>query len=311
LTKNLRFGLVWSRNLDKNAFTAEKTSFKQGLPVKKKMFTAACFILLFLIATATSGFFKLAQANPYMYHELASPPPDATPLVISVSSPKNNTICRVNDIVLTLNISTYNTSIGYLLNAYFKANWMQNNVTIYEQNIRSPEFPKLWDYSKTFRDMPDGQYSIIINARGGGGYARELTYYFFDMTTISMINFSIDTTPPKVSIKTPLNGTYESLDVPLNFTVSEKPSLIRYSLDGQKNLTLYRNTTFTNLHYGRHNVTVYVWDVAGNAGNPETVIFNIAEPEPETFPATLVIASLITGTVEAIGLLIYFKKRKG
>lgn len=278
--------------------------------MKKKTLVARCFIVLFLIATATAGFFKLAQANPYMYHEYVSPPPEATPLVISVSSPKNNTICSVNEIILTLNISTYNTSIGYLLNAYFKANWMQNNVTVYEQNIHSPEFPKFWDYSRTFRDMSDGEYSIVITARGGGGYAKGLTYYFFDMTTISVVNFIIDATPPKVSISTPLNETHNLPDVPLNFTVSEKPSLIRYSLDGQKNLTLYENTTFNNLSYGGHNLTVYVWDMAGNPGIPETVLFNIAVPEPETFPATLVIASLITVTVEGIGLLVYFKKRK-
>jgi hypothetical protein len=30
LTKNLCCGLVWSRNLDKNAFTTEKTHIKQG-----------------------------------------------------------------------------------------------------------------------------------------------------------------------------------------------------------------------------------------------------------------------------------------
>lgn len=274
------------------------------------MLMAACIILLFLIATATAEFFKLAQANPYMYHEYVSAPPDATPLVISVLSPKNNTICRVNDIVFTLNISTYNTSIGYLLNAYFKADWMQDNVTVYEQDVRGPEFPKFWDYSETFRDMPDGEYSIVINARGGGGYARGLTYYFFQMTTISVINFTIDATPPKVSINTPLNETYESSDVPLNFTVSEKPLLTRYSLDGQKNFTLYGNTTFTNLPDGGHNLTVYVWDVAGNPGISETVVFNIAEPEPETFPTTLVVASSASVALIGGSLLVYFKKHR-
>jgi hypothetical protein len=276
--------------------------------VKKKMLMAACFILLFLIAIAASGTFKLAQANPYMYHEYVSPPPDATPLVISVSSPKNNTIYRVNDFIFALNISTYDTSIGYLLKAYFKADWIKDNVTVYEQDVRSPEFPKFWDYSETFRDMPDGEYSIVINARGGGGYAKGLTYYFFDMTTISVINFTIDATPPKVSISAPLNETYELLVVPLNFTVSEKPSLIKYNLDGQKNLTLYRNTTLTDLTYGGHNLTIYVWDEAGNPG-PETVVFRIDEPETESFPTSLVVSS--SASVALIsGILVYFRRRK-
>ncbi len=244
-----------------------------------------------------------------MDYEWVSPAADATPLVISVLSPKNNTIYRVNNIDFNFSISTENTSIHYLLGAYFKADWMQDNVTVYKQNTYSPEFPEFWNHSETFLQMPDGEYSIVITAWGGGGYAKGLTYYFFDMTTITVINFTVDATPPDVSILSPLNETYDSSDVPLNFTVSEKPSLIRYSLDGQKNSTLYENTTLTNLPNGEHNLTIYVWDVAGNFGVSETVVFNIAKPEPFTTP--LVVASTASVVVISISLTIYFKKRNG
>jgi len=103
------------------------------------------------------------------------------------------------------------------------------------------------------------------------------------MTTISVVNFTIST-PPEVSILSPLNKTYDSSAVQLNFTVSKEPSLIEYSLDGQENSTFYGNTTLTGLANGDHNVTVYAIDEFGNTGASETVYFNVDVPEP--FPTT-------------------------
>ena len=277
---------------------------------KKKPLASAVVFLLFFTALIATTSVKLTQANPYLDYGWVSPPKDAIPLEISMSSPKNNSIYRANDIDLNVNINTNNTSVHYLLDAYFKADWMQDNVTIYKQNICSPEFPDFWGYTKSFVDLPDGNYSIVITARGGGGYAEGLTYYFFDMTTVSILNFTIDTTPPKVSILSPKNETYESCNVSLSFTVNEKQSLIRYNLDGQKNATLYRNTILTNLPNGEHSVTLYVWDVAGNPGLPKTVVFEIAESALESFPTIMVIApvALLSGIGSC--LVVYLRKRK-
>jgi hypothetical protein len=189
LTKN---SAVSQETLIKTLLHQKQPSIKQGLPVRKTLLTAGFISVLFLTAIAEAGFVKFAQANPYMYHEWISPPAGAAPLVISISSPQNNTVYRVNDIAFTFNISTENTSIHYLLGAYFKANWMQDNVTVYKQDSYSPEFPEFWDYSETFWHMPDGEYSVVITAWGGGGYADGLTWYFFDMTTVSVVNFTVD-----------------------------------------------------------------------------------------------------------------------
>ena len=270
---------------------------------------------MLISAMAGACLVKLAPANPYMYHKWVSPPSGSSPLVISISSPKHNTIYKVNNITLTFNINTQNTSIDYLLGAYFKADWMPDNVTVYKQNTHSPEFPEFWDYSETFWHIPDGEHSIVITAWGGGFYAEGLTAYNFDMTTVSVINFTLDATPPKVSILSPENKTYDLSDVPLNFTVSESASLIKYSIDGQDNSTLYGNTTLTGLPIGEHNLTVYVWDVVGNLGVSETVVFNMAKPEPEPelepFPTAPVVAvSGASATVIGVGLFIYFKKHR-
>ena len=72
-------------------------------------------------------------------------------------------------------------------------------------------------------------------------------------------------------------------------------------------MTVAGNVTLTGLTIGKHNVTVYAWDTAGNVGASETIIFTIAEP----FPAVPVAAaSAASVAVLSVGLLVYFKKRK-
>jgi hypothetical protein len=275
---------------------------------KKALLTIAFLSVLLLSAVAGTQFVDLGQANPYMYYEYVSPPAGAIPLVISVSSPKNNAVYRVNDIVLAFNVSTQGTSLNSIYGIYFKANWMQDNVTVYKQNSQSPEFPTFWSYDETFWDMPDGEYSVVITAWGGGGYAEGMTAYSFDMTSISVANFTI-ATPPEVSILSPLNETYDSSEVPLNLAVDKSFSKISYVLDYQNNMTIDGNATLTGLSNGVHNVTLYAWDAAGNIGSSETVTFIVAAPE--SFPAMFVSAVSVASVVTVgAGLLLYRKKRR-
>jgi hypothetical protein len=154
----------------------------------------------------------------------------------------------------------------------------------------------------TIRDRPslnlsDGSHTLIANAYASGA---------------ACVTFTIDTTAPNVSIASPENITYESFDVPLNFTVNESVSQITYSLDGEDNVTVAGNTTLTDLPYEEHNVTVYAQDLAGNVGASETIYFNISQPppEPEPFPTTLVAVISVSVAVVCAGLLVYFTKIK-
>ena len=183
---------------------------------------------------------------------------------------------------------------------------MEDNVTVYKQNTYSPDFPTFWGFNESFRGIPDGEQSVVITALGGGGYAKDgLTWYSFQIATTSVINFTVDANPPDVSILSPLNATYYASELPFDFIISEKPSLIKYSLDGQKNSTLRGNTTLANLPNGKHQLIVYVWDVAGNVGVSEAA-FNI-EPFPTLAVAVVSAASAIAVSA---GLIIYLKKRK-
>jgi hypothetical protein len=283
---------------------------------KKTLLTAAFISTLLLIAITEGCFVKLAQANPYRYlYKHVTPPAGAIPLVISVSSPKNNAVYNVNDIALTFNVSDYGTSIDFIYNIYFKASWLQENVIVYKQNSHSPEFPDFWSYDETFWDLPDGESSVVITARGGGYYVDNTkvdyfdgTAYYFEMTTVSVVNFTV-ATPPEVSVLSPLNGTYDSSDVQLNFTVNESFSKISYVLDHQDNMTIDGNTTLLGLSNGVHNVTVYACENAGNVGSSETITFTVAEPEPLP-SASIATASIASVVVAGAVLLVYFKKSK-
>jgi hypothetical protein len=128
----------------------------------------------------------------------------------------------------------------------------------------------------------------------------------YKLTGSSMVNFTIDTTPTIISALSVKNKTYFTSNVTLNVIVNEPVSQVSYSLDGQEKENIAGNTTLTNLPYGKHNVTVYATDQAGNPGTSETIYFSVEEP----FPTTMVIAFAASMAVLGAGLAVYFKKRK-
>ena len=281
--------------------------------MKRKALALTLSLALLFSAVAGVYLVKLAQANPYMYHKSVPPPPGSIPLNIIVQSPCNNAVYKDNSVNITLNINTNDTSMTSLLDAYLKADWLQDNTTVYKQNTYSPEFPQSWDYSNILSNVPDGEHSIVIYALGHGLYATNedggLTANSFHMTAVSTMKFKIDSGSPQISITSPANATYSQPGIPLNFTLSENASLITYSIDNQENSTYYENATVGGLLEGSHNVTVYAWDAAGNVGCSETVMFTVAEPE--AFPTVPVAAaSIATAVIVGAGLLVYFQNRK-
>ena len=122
--------------------------------------------------------------------------------------------------------------------------------------------------------------------------------------------FGYELVLPAVSVFSPENKTYTSVNVSLTFTVNRPVVWTGFSLDGQDNVTITGNTTLYGLSSGLHNVTVYAKDAFENTGTSETIIFSIAEkPEPEPFPTTLVVASAVSVAIVGTGILIYFRKR--
>jgi N-acetylneuraminic acid mutarotase len=147
--------------------------------------------------------------------------------------------------------------------------------------------------SQAYQDLP---YSIP--------YGPSVTPY---ATNEQYTPIGYGTVPPRVSVVSPENKNYTSSNVSLIFAVNKQTSWLGYSLDGQKNVTITNNTTLAGLSSGLHNVTVYAKDAFENMGASETVIFNVTEP----FPTALVVAaSVATFALAAVGVLVYFRKRK-
>ena len=293
--------------------------------MEKKTLLIAVFIsaLLFSPIVGTELINKVEAWWPYN--------PDAESLItIIVSSPENNKLYNTDDLELTFNVTVgENIDNSLILIICYKTDWQKENNTIFSfdpqflrdvgSQLLSPRTKLINPINKlsttvNITGVPDGNHSITI-------YTSILHYssikrnfdvfeeYFFytDLTMANAgttVSFAIDTAPPKISILSK-KDKYDTSDVPLNFTINEFVSQITYSLDGQNKVAIPENITLTQLDNGYHNVTVYATDWAGNIGS-ETMYFSVEIP----FPAILVIAPIATVTATAIGLIIYFKKRK-
>ena len=293
---------------------------------KNALFTAAFIAVLLLSAVAGTQLTNLGRANPYINKRVEEgevPPPQGTlPPTILILTPKNNTAYASNNVSFTFNVSmpeSNNVSLS-IREIYYRTSWQQLKDT--PINLDSPKY-NLPQISINMTDVPEGPRWLEVYATAKGfAYetSRELVFdgpacdvidlYYVSYKIIgsSMVNFTIDTTPPIISALSVENQTYHTSNVTLNAIVNEQVSQVIYSLDGKMNVTAVGNTTLTNLPLGKHNVTVYATDNAGNTGTYETVCFTVKEPEP--FSTTLVIASVVSGAVVSIGLLVYFKKRK-
>jgi len=122
-------------------------------------------------------------------------------------------------------------------------------------------------------------------------------------------SYLLETTPPKISVLSPLNQTYKESSVFLVFSVDRAVNWTGYSLDGQQNITITGNTTITKVTDGLHNITVYANDTFGNVGASQIVTFTV---DLVTFPTATVAAVSGASAVVVVGagLLVYFKKRK-
>jgi hypothetical protein len=286
----------------------------------KLVLTAVFISMLLLLAVVGTHLVNLGNANPYLREYV---PPDAytKPPKISIFAPLNNTAYMDTKIPLSINVTlpeSTTASSTYVLAIYYEADWLDKRVYLYQSKslgdkiASSQSNPKrhYFQYSGSLSGIPFGNHSIVVHAEGGGGYA---PYCVFAIDGCSSVFFTtgiyVDTTPPRISLLSIENKTYDTTDVQLWFAVSETVSQISYVLDGQENVTINRDTVLAGLSNGRHNITVYAMDEAGNTGASETICFSVEVPE--SFP-TVLVAIVSIGLVAGIGagLLVYFKKRK-
>ena len=283
---------------------------------KKPLLTIAFISVLLLSAVAGTQFVNLGRANPYIRDVVKegeiSPPDGTKPPTILILSPKNNTVYASNTVSFTFNVSMPENEVPlHISEIYYTASWQ------HDASLQLRKVP-VGQGSIDLTDIPEGPRWLEVYAVATG-FAYETrhevkgifytTYYVgYKISSSSVVNFTIDTTPPSISVLTMKNRTYDTSDVPLSFTVNEPVSQISYSLDGQDNVTIAGDTILTGLSDGEHNLTVYATDVAGNIGASETITFTVAKPE--SLPTTMVIAPIASLAVVGAGLLVYFAKSK-
>ncbi len=311
---------------------------------KKALLTVAFILVLLMSVVAGTYFVSLARGNPFAYEavpDLVSPPSDVSPPSISLMFPKNDAIYVSNNVTLTFDVSVNVPTLPELFyyyvdlsEVYYKASWLPNNTYLnleaVDNSLKGSRFFSEDNYAKwntyfaisgyefshTFSvnltEVPQGTHSLKVFAVLSGGRetdmsekAMKIYYGRYELCSSSVVTFTVDSP----SVLSPQNQTYTSCDVPLLVSAHESVKEVAYSIDGHDEVRIDGNTTLTNLPNGDHNVTFYVTDINGNSGASETLFFNVNASD--SFPVAPVVAFVASVAVVGMGLLVYFKKRKG
>lgn len=237
-------------------------------------------------------------------------PPD----IVLISSPQNTTY-HAHSILVNFTVTVPNAiyDVGYSFdNGSIQriTNLVKvSEVSVPYGTILLPPYIRV-TYMGTFvlYGLSEGNHSVTIYE----GYQYTGRWARYEIALWATAEFSIDTGPPILKILE-IGTNTSSQQVPLNFTINEPASWMAYSLDQQTNITISGNTTLAGLSEGSHNLIVYANDTAGNMVSSQTIYFTVSietQLQPEPFPTTLIIGSVVTVAVIGIGLMVYFKKRK-
>jgi len=161
--------------------------------------------------------------------------------------------------------------------------------------------------------LPDGPHSITVHL-----YATQLKTRNpeFDGTVYFTIDPDNKLTPLSIENLSIQEITYNTSDLPLQFTSNKNIIEAIYNLDGKNNVTFNGNGTLTGLTDGSHNLTLYMQDKWGGTTS-QTINFTVALPkpvatqQPQTFPtASAALGLTITLAVASACILIIAKKAR-
>jgi len=233
-----------------------------------------------------------------------------------------NTIARNNITNNKIGIGLKESSYNMIRSNYFVSNEKQ----VYDVSIDDPSVTasmNIWgvgyplggnywsDYTGVDVKSGDNQNQTGSDGLGDTPYI----IYENNQDNLPLMPYG---SPPAISIVSPENKTYTVNSVSLSFTVSETTSWIKYSLDGQANVTITEDTTLSGLADGVHSITVYAQDTDGQTGTSETIYFTIAEgaetpteiQQSEAFPITWIAAAIAVVVVVGVVLLYFLKIKK-
>lgn len=203
-----------------------------------------------------------------------TPLPDTKSPTIAVASPQNETYSNT-EIPLTFTLSESTSRVSYRING-------EAEVEVSGET--------------TLPRLPDGAHSVVVYASDLSGNAG----------ASDVIHFSVDTSPPSISILSPQNQTYITTELLLDFTLNETASWTGYSLDSQEIVTFTGNISLTGLAYGSHSIKIYANDTYGNTATSDTIYFTVPEP----FPVFWVAASTVLIAGGSVAFLLYLRQSR-
>jgi hypothetical protein len=273
----------------------------------KKITVPALILTLLASALAGSLFVNVAEAEVGRVDPLSTTIPPG----VFILNLQNGTICNSLTIKLAYEVTPIdgpNVQLYLLSEVYYSTSWQQDKVYVY----KDPTEVELGLFSGTLelKGMPQGVNSVTVTAVYYGLYWQGgLVWTEFTISGSSTVTFAVDLFPLRIRIQSPYPQAYATSDVALTFTINEKTSKLRYSLDDEAPVTITGNTTLAGLTSGNHNVTVYGVDEFGNPGASETISFTVTQAE--TSPTVAISAAVIaSAAIIAFGLVAYFIRRK-
>ena len=193
--------------------------------------------------------YGFCQANPYRYedHWTEVPPPAGTAPIIAIHAPQNGSYYQKN-VNLTLDVIIPKTNGTYSISElYYVGSWKPNEVTYIAK-----KFGVNTSFSVDLTAVPGGNLSITLYAVGAGFYMTNqelgsdpytmITHFArFKMTSHSTVSFIKDLVPPRITVQSPQNTTYNSSEIKLDFTVNEGVSSF-YTIWTTKGIKRYLGT---------------------------------------------------------------------
>jgi hypothetical protein len=269
----------------------------------KKTALRITFILALLFSTVT--LFGSVAANPI--------PPTTR---FRILSPLNNETYLADSVFVNFTVTTYEgTAASYIgiptIQCYVDGELYQQ-INLTDLTDSTVGYSSM-NFSISLSGLSSGQHSVSVSKTanydlilGNSSEAYASGKYYFSVIV-----------PPRISLMSPQNQSYNTANIPLNYSTFVEYGAISwmgYSLDEKDNVTLTGNITLTDLPSGEHSLIVYATNEDGNTGASETITFNVAKPgpQPEPFPvASIATASIASAGIIAVGLLLYFKRCKG
>ncbi|MEK6888458.1 MAG: S8 family serine peptidase [Candidatus Aenigmatarchaeota archaeon] len=177
---------------------------------------------------------------------------DITPPLVVFSSPQNKTY---NSTTISVN---YTSSDNILIDKCVME-WLNQTAT----NISL-----------------DGCQNITITFPAGSNYVKLLVNDSAGNTNYTAIYFTINLSAPAISLQSPVNLTYATTNISLNYTVSKFDTCWLINTTGQRtNISGCVNATFEATANQQNNITLFVNDSGGNL-NSSQVFFTVDTTSP-------------------------------